>query len=84
MLNYICTTCGVQYSKSQEVPSDCIICNEERQYINPSGQSWTTLEKMQKSKLYKNEILKEETGLYSITRGLCSNGTETAIGIQTP
>ncbi|PDY23875.1 hypothetical protein CN507_30690 [Bacillus cereus] len=66
MLNYICTTCGVQYSKSQEVPSDCIICNEERQYINPSGQSWTTLEKMQKSKLYKNEILKEETGLYSI------------------
>ncbi|WP_144474086.1 MBL fold metallo-hydrolase [Bacillus tropicus] len=67
MLNYICTTCGVQYSKSQEVPSDCIICNEERQYINPSGQSWTTLEKMQKSKLYKNEILKEETGLYSIT-----------------
>jgi glyoxylase-like metal-dependent hydrolase (beta-lactamase superfamily II) len=67
MLNYICTTCGVQYSKTQEAPSECVICNEERQYVNPSGQSWTTLEEMQKSGLYKNEILMEETGLYSIT-----------------
>ncbi|MBP0726850.1 MBL fold metallo-hydrolase [Bacillus sp. RG28] len=67
MLNHICTTCGVQYSKTQDAPSECVICNEERQYINPSGQSWTTLEEMQKSRLYKNEILMEETGLYSIT-----------------
>lgn len=67
MHNYICTTCGVQYSKSQEFPAECKICNEERQYVNPSGQSWTTLETMQKSGLYQNEILNEENSLYSIT-----------------
>lgn len=67
MLNYICTTCGVQYSKTQDTPSECVICNEERQYVSPSGQSWTTLEEMQNSGLYKNEIVMEENGLHSIT-----------------
>ncbi|HFR4153624.1 hypothetical protein [Bacillus cereus] len=67
MDNYICTTCGVQYPENEEAPSRCKICNEERQYVNPIGQSWTTLETMQNSNLYKNEIIKEESGLYSIT-----------------
>ncbi|PEQ51331.1 MBL fold metallo-hydrolase [Bacillus thuringiensis] len=67
MNNYICTTCGVQYLENEEAPSRCKICNEERQYVNPIGQSWTTLETMQNSNLYKNEIKKEESGLYSIT-----------------
>ncbi|EOP23456.1 MULTISPECIES: MBL fold metallo-hydrolase [Bacillus] len=67
MVHYICTTCGVQYPENKEAPSRCKICNEERQYMNPMGQSWTTLETMQHSNLYKNEIIKEETGLYSIT-----------------
>ncbi|MDJ1476299.1 hypothetical protein QBX67_13510 [Bacillus sp. LS15-K4] len=67
MVNYICTTCGVQYPENEEAPSRCNICNEERQYVNPIGQSWTTLETMQNSNLYKNEIIKEESGLYSIT-----------------
>jgi glyoxylase-like metal-dependent hydrolase (beta-lactamase superfamily II) len=67
MLNYICTTCGVQYSKSKEVPSKCTICSEERQYIKLSGQEWTTLEKMKESNLYHNAVVKEEEGLYRIT-----------------
>ena len=60
MDNYICTTCGVQYPENEEAPSRCKICNEERQYVNPIGQSWTTLETMQNSNLYKNEIIKEK------------------------
>ncbi|MBS2967972.1 hypothetical protein J9317_04175 [Metabacillus sp. KIGAM252] len=62
----ICATCGVQYGKVQS-PSQCIICSEERQYVSPSGQTWTSLEEMQKSGSYKNEILAEEPGLYSLT-----------------
>jgi hypothetical protein len=65
--SYICETCGVQYESSAEIPEQCKICTEERQYVNPSGQSWTTLKNMKQSKKYKNEILFEENGLYSIT-----------------
>ena len=42
MLNYICTTCGHQYAKSEESPDRCLICEDDRQYVNPQGQSWTT------------------------------------------
>ncbi len=66
MPNYICTTCGVQYPQSPKAPTACLICNEERQYVNPSGQSWTTLEEMQQSNSFQNEILQEEEHLYSI------------------
>lgn len=56
MPKFICETCGVQYSNSETPPDECIICNEERQYVNPSGQTWTTLEEMQASGFYQNEI----------------------------
>lgn len=56
MPKFICETCGVQYSESETPPTECIICNEERQYVNPSGQTWTTLEEMQASHSYENEI----------------------------
>ncbi|EDZ59390.1 hydrolase [Bacillus cereus H3081.97] len=55
MANYICNICGVQYPENEEAPSRWKICNEERQYVNPIGQSWTTLETMQNSNLYKKE-----------------------------
>ncbi|WP_044338864.1 MBL fold metallo-hydrolase [Rossellomorea aquimaris] len=67
MNKYVCTTCGIQYPISQEVPDRCHICEEERQYVNPNGQSWTTLDEMIRSGLYQNTILEEEAGLYSIT-----------------
>ena len=77
MKNFVCTTCGVQYAASVEEPVSCHICDEERQYVNPKGQSWTTLENLQTSNTYKNEIIEEENGLYSITtKPICdrSNG----------
>lgn len=65
MYNFICTTCGVQYNKSIDPPEYCIICSDERQYINLSGQSWTTLQSM-KEQNYQNSIRYEEENLYSI------------------
>ncbi len=40
---YICTACGMQYPPSEKPPAECTICEEERQYVPPTGQSWTTL-----------------------------------------
>jgi hypothetical protein len=39
---FICTACGTQYAPSASAPAQCTICEEERQYVPPSGQSWTT------------------------------------------
>lgn len=64
--HYICETCGVQYECSNEVPEECMICGEERQYISSNGQTWTTLDKMIEEGAYKNTILVEEEHLYSI------------------
>lgn len=44
MPNYICMTCGVQYAESEQPPAHCVICEDERQYVKPEGQHWTTLE----------------------------------------
>ncbi|WKA56900.1 hypothetical protein QWY16_10255 [Planococcus shenhongbingii] len=66
MERYICETCGMQYENSAVPPSQCKICNEERQYINPMGQSWTTLECMMKGAPYKNWIAEDEEEIHSI------------------
>lgn len=44
MQAHICTACGTQYPPSDRPPPHCRICEEERQYVPPGGQSWTTLE----------------------------------------
>lgn len=44
---YICVTCGTQYPESDQPPAHCPICEDERQYVNPNGQQWTTLEDLQ-------------------------------------
>ena len=40
---FICTACGTQYPDSAAAPAQCVICEEERQYVPPRGQTWTTL-----------------------------------------
>jgi hypothetical protein len=40
---FICTTCGMQYAPTDAPPAQCIICEEERQFVPPGGQTWTTL-----------------------------------------
>ena len=61
---YICTTCGVQYNPSEAPPASCPICEDERQYVNPAGQSWTTMKAVNKK--YKNIIELIAPNLYAI------------------
>jgi hypothetical protein len=46
---FICTACGMQYAESQKPPAECAVCEEERQYVPPRGQTWTTLEALSHS-----------------------------------
>jgi hypothetical protein len=41
---FICNTCGTQFAPSDEQPKECPICLDERQFVPPAGQSWTTLD----------------------------------------
>jgi hypothetical protein len=64
MPNYICTTCGVEYGLTLQPPARCLICEDERQYVNWEGQSWTTIEELRKG--HHNTIKPGEPGLYEI------------------
>lgn len=64
MPNYICTMCGNQFAASEQPPSHCPICEDERQYVNPLGQTWTTLEAMQQE--HHNVIRPVEPNLSEI------------------
>ena len=61
---FICTTCGVQYPPSDAPPQHCAICEEERQYVPITGQSWTTLERMPGR--YANTFIQQEENLLGI------------------
>jgi hypothetical protein len=66
LYNFVCETCGVQYKSSNKLPEQCLICEEERQYVSSEGQTWTTLETLIESGKYKNVIKLEEENLYSL------------------
>ncbi len=42
MTCFICETCGTQYAESATPPQRCPICEDDRQYVGPDGQRWTT------------------------------------------
>ncbi len=61
---FICTTCGCQYPDTGAPPAGCLICRDDRQYVNPNGQAWTTLPAMRKS--YFNGFRNLEPGLTGV------------------
>jgi len=64
MPNYICTTCGNQHGESKEPPLHCPICEDERQYVNPEGQSWITLDELRRG--HRSVVRPLEPGLLEI------------------
>jgi glyoxylase-like metal-dependent hydrolase (beta-lactamase superfamily II) len=64
MPHFICTACGTQYPDSATPPAQCAICEEERQYVPPRGQSWATLQTL--SQNHFNSYREYEPGLLGI------------------
>lgn len=61
---FICNTCGTQYAPTERPPASCPICEDERQYVTPAGQSWTTLDVLAKRNM--NAIRELEPGLIAL------------------
>lgn len=72
MARYICTTCGTQYPDTPTPPPHCPVCEDDRQYIGPRGQCWTTLQDLRQT--HHVVIRDEEPDLTGI-------GTHPPIGI---
>src|SRR5215469_15211271 len=64
MTAFICTACGTQYPPSETPPDACLICTDERQFVPPSGQSWTTLERLRNA--HSNNFRRLAAGLVTI------------------
>ena len=64
MPHFICTACGMQYAESAQPPAQCAVCEEERQYVPPRGQSWTTLATLSQS--HMNSWREYDTGIIGI------------------
>jgi hypothetical protein len=61
---FICTACGTQYPPSDAPPAQCTICEDERQYVPPTGQSWTTLDALRAR--HFNVFREHEPGIIGI------------------
>lgn len=61
---YLCTACGTQYPPRENPPAACPICSDDRQYIPPSGQQWTTLDDLRMH--YTNRFEEIEPGITKI------------------
>lgn len=77
---FICTACGTQYPDSAQQPAQCKICEEERQYVPPRGQTWTTLEALSQS--HMNGFREYEPNVIGIGAGFAIG--QRALLVRTP
>ena len=61
---FICETCGSQFTPSDAPPRSCPICEDERQFVPPGGQRWTTLDAL--ARRHFNCYQQHESGLIGV------------------
>ena len=66
MSAWICRTCAVEQPDTMKPPVSCAICSDERQYVRPTGQQWTTLAELAAAG-HAATVAEVEPGLYGIT-----------------
>lgn len=62
---WICPTCGTHITRPGAPPEVCAICADERQWVPPTGQRWTTAEQLAADG-YRTEVRELEPGLLGI------------------
>jgi hypothetical protein len=72
LTKYVCVTCGTQFADTPKEPDTCPVCDDDRQYVGPHGQQWTTLERLQED---------HHTVFKPIEAGLTGVGVDPSFGI---
>nr|BBH89795.1 hypothetical protein KTC_45460 [Thermosporothrix sp. COM3] len=83
MKNWVCATCGAQFSESEQPPAHCPVCEDDRQYVGYNGQQWTTIEEL-RAKGHQNKIVEHEPGLIGIGITPTFAIGQRALLVQTP
>lgn len=65
MTLWSCATCGIEYADTPQPPAICPICSDDRQYLPPGGQQWTTQAEIAPGRSASINAL--ETGIYEIS-----------------
>lgn len=70
---WICATCGNHYPETESPPEVCVMCADERQWVPPTGQRWTTWKELHAAG-HRSDVREVEPGLLGI-------GVEPSFGI---
>jgi len=60
----ICSTCGTQFEPGAR-PERCPICEDERQYVPPAGQNWTSITELA-DEGHENKLVDLDDNIYSV------------------
>jgi glyoxylase-like metal-dependent hydrolase (beta-lactamase superfamily II) len=78
-----CRTCAVEYPDTEEPPAGCPICSDERQYVLPAGQRWTTLPELQAER-HRGRLVEVEPGITGVVVEPSVGIGQRALLVQTP
>jgi glyoxylase-like metal-dependent hydrolase (beta-lactamase superfamily II) len=60
---WTCEQCGAQFPDHAEPPAACLICTDERQYVNWKGQTWIARDELTK---HHRLVCRDDLGLLGI------------------
>src|SRR6201996_4409123 len=78
---WICATCGNHYPDTAEPPPSCVICSDERQWVPPSGQRWTTHEQLASEGGEGGRPGRRHCEVWEVEPGLLGIGVTPTVGI---
>lgn len=64
MPRYICVACGTQHADASRPPSECRICEDDRQYVPRIGQQWTTHEALRRDRTI---VMGDDDGVFALS-----------------
>jgi hypothetical protein len=70
---WICPACGANYPPAASAPDRCPLCEDERQWVPPAGQRWTTMARLADGG--------SRTDVRDVEPGLIGIGVEPSIGV---
>lgn len=76
----LCATCGVENDTDEDV---CAICDDERQYLPPGGQRWTTLAERAEEGC-RIEVTEREPDLFALRAVPKADIGQSALLVRTP
>ena len=56
MTRFVCHFCGTQHADADSPPERCVICTDDRQHVEWTGQRWTTTEELASGRRARIEL----------------------------